>query len=170
MLIRLGYDVRFEVPAEVAMVAMLNVHPSRERDLRQPDEVLLDPPVRSRTYLDSFGNRCVRFLAPAGPVRLYSSTLIEDSGQPDPENRDAREHRVDDLPPDTLQFLLASRYCEVEFLSAIALRLFGHLPRGWRRVQAVCDWVYEHVKFGYPHARATRTAAGSSRRNDRHTR
>jgi transglutaminase-like putative cysteine protease len=36
---------------------------------------------------------------------------------------------------------------------------FGKTPLGWPRVQAICDFVHSHVRFGYQHARATRTAA-----------
>ena len=82
MLIRLGYDIQFEIPATVAMVGMLHVHPSRVPDLREPDEVSISPEVRVESYIDSYGNRCARWLAPAGPLRLTSSTLIEDIGTP----------------------------------------------------------------------------------------
>jgi transglutaminase-like putative cysteine protease len=37
-------------------------------------------------------------------------------------------------------------------------QLFGQTPLGWSRVQAICDYVHNHVAFGYQHARATRTA------------
>jgi transglutaminase-like putative cysteine protease len=73
-------------------------------------------------------------------------------------NRAAREVPVEYLPHETLQFLLSSRYCEVDLLSDTASWLFGGLPRGWQRVQAVCDWVHDHVTFGYEYARSTRTA------------
>jgi transglutaminase-like putative cysteine protease len=53
---------------------------------------------------------------------------------------------------------MPSRFCEVDLLSSTAAELFGGLPRGWPRVQAVCDWVHEKVTFSYPHARPTRTA------------
>src|SRR5271154_296439 len=120
MLIRLGYDIRFQVPAPVPMVALLNVHPSREADLLEPDRLCIEPAMEAEVYFDSFGNRCSRFVAPAGELRLRNSTLIEDSGLPDPESPGAREVPVEDLPPETLQFLLASRYCEVDLLSNTA--------------------------------------------------
>jgi transglutaminase-like putative cysteine protease len=65
---------------------------------------------------------------------------------------------VQELPTETLRFLLASRYCEVDRLSDTAWNLFGNIAPGWGRVQAVCDWVNRHVTFGYPFARPTRTA------------
>jgi len=36
--------------------------------------------------------------------------------------------------------------------------LFGKTAPGWARVQAICDFVQSHVRFGYEHARSTRTA------------
>jgi hypothetical protein len=62
MLIRLGYDIQFEIPEAVAMVGMLHVHPSRIQNLREPDEVGISPEVRVESYTDSYGNRCY-FLA-----------------------------------------------------------------------------------------------------------
>jgi transglutaminase-like putative cysteine protease len=158
MLIRLGYDIGFNVPAPVTIVAMLHVHPSREIHLREPDELKLDPNVPVTSYIDTFGNRCSRFEAPAGYVRLSSSTLVEDSGLEDPVPLDAPEHPVADLPNDTLIYLLNSRYCEVDRLSNVAVELFGNVTPGWGRVQAICDWVYSKVVFGYQHARSTKTA------------
>jgi transglutaminase-like putative cysteine protease len=158
MLIRLGYDIQFEIPQSVAMVAVLHVHPSRVVDLREPDELLLQPAATTSSYIDSYGNRCTRFLAPPGLVRLSSTTLIEDSGEPDPTDLRAREHPVNDLPHETLRYLLNSRYCEVDRLSNIAVELFGNAPPGWQRVQAICSWVHQKVGFGYHHARSSKTA------------
>lgn len=158
MLIRLGYDIEFQIPMRVPVVALLNVHPSREKDLREPDELRVEPDVPIEKYIDSFGNRCCRFVAPVGSVRLTNSTLIEDSGEPDPQNPDAKEIPVEELPAETLRFLLASRYCEVDLLSNVAADLFGDVAPGWNRVQAICNWVNRKVTFGYSYARPTKTA------------
>jgi len=158
MFIRLGYDIEFEVPAAVAMVSMLSVHPSRVPDLRARDELCIEPEVEVTSYIDGFGNRCTRFVAPPGTLRLRSTTLIEDPGTPDPVAPNARERPVGDLPHETLIYLLNSRYCEVDRLSNVAMELFGATPPGWGRVQAICNWVNAKVSFGYQHARPTRTA------------
>lgn len=158
MLIRLGYDIQFDIPSPVAMVAVLHVHPSRTQDLRERDEMVIGPNVRSDSYLDSYGNRCTRFVAPQGPLQLKCSTLIEDRGTPDPIDLNAKELPVNDLPHDTLRYLLNSRYCEVDRLSNIAVELFGGVTPGWGRVQAICDWVHAKVNFGYHHARPSKTA------------
>src|SRR5262245_62114682 len=81
------------------------------------------------------------------------------SGLPEAVEPNARQLEVADLPHDALVFLLASRYCETDRLLQEAWARFGKTPLGWPRVQAICDFVHSHVRFGYQHARATRTAA-----------
>ena len=130
MLIRLGYDLRFDLPAPTAMVALLHVHPSRDRDLREPDALQTEPKLPVAEYIDSFGNRCSRIFAPAGALRLHGSTLIVGADELDEMDANAEEMPVQDLPHEVLKFLLNSRYCEVDRLSAIALDLFGGMPRG----------------------------------------
>ncbi len=158
MRIRVGYEIKFDLAEETTMVAMLNVYPSRALDLIEPDEVHTDPELPLNYYFDGFGNRCVRIVAPAGPLRLYSSTLVQDSGQPDPVSLTARELPVSELPEEVLSFLLSSRYCEVDRFSNIAYELFGQTNPGWPRVQAICDWVHGKVRFDYSSARPTKTA------------
>jgi transglutaminase-like putative cysteine protease len=158
MLIRLAYDIQFEIPAEVAMVALLNIHPSRIGDLEEPDELRTEPGLEVSSFIDGFGNRCARFVAPKGLLRLSNSTLIRDSGEPDPFNWFARESPVGSLPNEILQFLLSSRYCEVDRFSSIAVELFGEVAPGWGRVQGICNWVHNHVTFNYQQARPTKTA------------
>jgi transglutaminase-like putative cysteine protease len=158
MLIRLGYDIQFDIPAQVAMVGVLHVHPSRVQDLREPDELTIEPSLKIESYLDSYGNRCSRFLAPAGSLKITNSTLIEDPGTPDPVSLNAQEHPVNELPPETLRYLLNSRYCEVDRLSNLAVELFGWQTPGWSRVQAICNWVHAKIAFGYHHARSSKTA------------
>jgi transglutaminase-like putative cysteine protease len=158
MFIRLGYDIQFDIPSPVAMVAVLHVHPSRIKDLREPDQLWIEPAARTSSYIDSYGNRCTRFEAQPGSLRLSNSTLIEDSGLLDAVNFGAREHPVNDLPHEVLRYLLNSRYCEVDRLSNIAVELFAGEAPGWNRVQAICNWVHNKVTFGYHLARPSKTA------------
>jgi transglutaminase-like putative cysteine protease len=160
MLIRLGYDIQFDVIGEVPIMTLLNVHPSREKDLREADELSTDPLVAIENFQDIFGNHACRLLARAGKIRLQNSTLIEDSGLPDLECLDAREVPVGQLPPGVLPYLLNSRYCEVDLLSNTASELFWNAPRGWGRVKAVCEWVHSKVTFGYEFSNPVRTALG----------
>jgi transglutaminase-like putative cysteine protease len=158
MNIRFGYEIVYRCPQPVPMILMLHVHPSRTLDLLRADEMRITPPVATDTYTDVFGNTCTRILSPAGSIRITADALIEDNGLPDPSFPDAKEHPVQELPPDTLSYLLGSRYCETQILMNDAWRLFGHLEPGWSRVQAVCDFTNQHIAFGYHFARPTKTA------------
>ncbi len=158
MLIRMGYDIELELSMPMAVVAVLNVHPSRMTDLLEPDEIQISPRAVSEEYRDTFGNRCTRILAQQGPLRLSGSTLIRDSGEPDAVDWNAAQVRVERLPHETLRFLLASRYCEVDKLSDLAWTVFGNVAPGWPMVQAICDWVHGHVTFDYNSARPNKSA------------
>jgi len=158
MRIRIGYDIVYDLPAPTALLLMLYTHPSRGDDLLEPDLLHTEPSLPIQEFTDGFGNRCARLLAPAGRLRLFSDALVHDSGQPSAVSPQARQHDVQDLPPEVLPFLLGSRYCEVEIFSQIAWDLFGQSPPGWGRVQSVCDWVHANVQFDYMSARVTKTA------------
>ena len=159
MRLRVGCELTFDFPQATPLIATLNVHFSRVSDLERPDHLMTSPAVPVVGYRDSFGNWCNRLVAPAGRFTLGTDTVIQDSGQPDITQWDAQQHPVEDLPSDAIQFLLGSRYCETDRLSDEAWRLFGNTPPGWQRVQAVCDFVHNHITFGYAQASPMRTAA-----------
>jgi transglutaminase-like putative cysteine protease len=161
MRIHFGFDIAMEFAQATPMLMMLNVHPSRRRDLIVPDLLRLEPDVRLSTYIDAFGNRCSRVVAPPGRFRVATDAVIVDSGLPDRFAPEAREVLIADLPSETLIYLLGSRYCETDALSQTAWNHFGHTRPGWSRVQAIVDFVHDHLDFGYQHARATRTALES---------
>ena len=156
--IRVGYEITFENLQPTPMILKLNIHSSRTHDLVVPDHLVTEPSVPLSGYRDSFGNWCTRLESPAGRIRIASIGNVRDSGKPDEIAPSAWQHSVPDLPPDTLQFLLGSRYCETDRLSQIAWDLFGQCRPGWPRVQAICDFVHGHIRFGYEYARSTKTA------------
>ena len=141
------------------MIATLNVHSSRVSDLERPDFIITTPSVPIEGYRDTFGNWCSRFVAPAGRFTLKTETVVRDSGLWDPASPDAQQIQVQNLPAESLLFLMGSRYCETDLLSDIAWNLFGGTPLGWARVQAICDYVHDRIAFNYAQSRATRTAA-----------
>lgn len=158
MILRIGYEMAFDVQTPTPILLMLFVHPDLTERLSQPEQLHVEPDIPVEIFCDAFGNRCARILAPAGKLKLWYENTITNSSLPEPVAPNARQHPVEELPTDVLPFLLASRYCEVDRLSELAWNLFGNTPPGWARVQAVCDWVHQHVEFGYPYARATKTA------------
>lgn len=157
MRIRIGYEIRFQVPAPTPMHLLLHTYPNRY-PLPQGDELKVEPFTPYEIFIDQFGNRCTRLLAPEGTFALEGDGIVEVDGKPDLVDMDARELPTLELPHETLQFLHSSRYCEVDRLEDFAWKQFGQIPFGYRRVQAICDWVHNHIEFGYSHARNTMTA------------
>ena len=141
------------------MVLMLYTHPSRADALRTADWIRVDPDTFVEVFTDAFGNYCGRLVAGPGTLRLWSMTVIEDTGMPDQVCPYAPQQPVEELPTAVLPFLLGSRYCEVDKLTDSAWSLFGQTPLGWPRAQAVCDWVHHNVQFGYEFASPFKSAS-----------
>jgi transglutaminase-like putative cysteine protease len=158
MLIQIGYELVFYCPQMTPMILMLNVHYSRASDIVSPDRLTTDPETPITTYRDGFGNWCSRIVAPVGRIRLKGAGVVRDSAIPDVLTPSAEQHALQDLPEETLVFLMGSRYCETDLLSEVAWSRFGQSTPGWSRVQAICDFVHNHIAFNYQDARATRTA------------
>ncbi|HEY9825408.1 MAG TPA: transglutaminase family protein [Stenomitos sp.] len=159
MLIHFGYEIIFNLPQSIPLLLKLYTHPSVADKLKQPEQLQLWPNTDFNEFYDDFGNRCVRVLAPQGQLRIWNDAVIEDSGRPDVVDQTAQQISAFDLPSSTLQYLLNSRYCEVDLLSDAAWNLFGDLPPGWSRVQAICDWVHTHVRYGYGESHPSKTAS-----------
>jgi len=158
MQLRAGYELIYHFPQPTPMILVVNVHHSRAADLVVPDLLTTDPSIPISGYHDSFGNWCNRLVAPAGRLRLTADFTIRDSGLQDEIVPHAWQDSVQNLPEDTLVFLLGSRYCETDLLSNAAWQLFQLTTPGYPRVQAICDYVHNHIAFNYQNARATRTA------------
>jgi transglutaminase-like putative cysteine protease len=158
MRIRVGYELVYDCPQPTPMVLMLTIHHTRARDIVVPDRMIPDPCVPTISYRDAFGNWCSRIVAPEGRMRLSATALLNDSGEPDAISDAELQHTVEDLPEESLVFLLGSRYCETDRLVGIAWDLFGEASTGARRVQAICNYVHRHITFSYQDARSTRTA------------
>nr|WP_092903583.1 transglutaminase family protein [Rhodobacter sp. 24-YEA-8] len=159
MLIRLGYEIEITCGQPTEVIALLDPHPDLAGNMVRSSGVQIEPSVPNRTYIDPYGNSCLRLTAPAGAMRLSRDSLVEVEGRPDQWDETAQECSVSDLPDEALGYLLASRYCETDLMMAQAWELFGNVAPGWTRVRAIFDYVNSHLTFGYEHARATRTAA-----------
>ena len=158
MKIRVGYELIYDFPQPTPMILVLGTHLTRASDVIVPDYLTTDPAVTISPYRDSYGNWCSRLVAPAGRMRLSGDGIVRDSGLPDVVAPSAPQHAVEDLPAETIVYLLGSRYCETDRLSDIAWQLFAQTTPGWARVQAICDYVHNHITFGYQYARPTKTA------------
>jgi transglutaminase-like putative cysteine protease len=158
MLIRCGYDISFEAETRTAMMAMLSLHPSRHQDLQTAQRLMISPDIPLYHYEDGFGNIATRLTVPPGGVTLSCDFVIEDSGEPERPAPVGPQTPVEDLPDDVMIFLLGSRYCETDRLMDVAWANFAHYGTASERVDAIVDFVHNHIEFGYHHARSDKTA------------
>lgn len=158
MQLRIGYEFKYQFPQATPGLLNLNVHHTRVSDLLRPDVIRTTPTIPSTCFRDGFGNWCSRMVAPPGDVTITCETDIRDSGHEEVLATEAGQCLVERLPDETLEFLRASRFCESDELLDLSWRLFGHFKPGGARVQAICDYVHNHIRFDYTQARPTRTA------------
>lgn len=159
MLIRFGYEIDVECTAPVPMLLALSTHSELDGRLIGEDVVRASQDCGGRSYLDRFGNRITRIVAPVGSTKLWSDCVVDLDGSPDAQMPSARQHAISDLPDEVLSYLMASRYCDSDNLITQAWSLFGNTSEGWERVQAITQFVNQHVTFGYQFGRANKTAS-----------
>ena len=145
---RVGCEFHFDAAVPVPAVALLGarqdggVTVERETWRVQPDASFSD-------VVDIYGNHARRVVIGPGKASLRYDAEVTTSAALDEVGLVAVQHPVEDLPAGVLIHTLASRYCLSDMLSEAAVDLFGATPRGWERVQAVCDWVHDNVRFDY---------------------
>lgn len=101
-------------------------------------------------------NRSLRVHAQAGTTSIrYRARVVRRFEEPD---HDAPELSIAELPDEVMQYLLPTRYCESDVLSGMAQRTFGHLPRGYSRVEAIVAWIREHIFYQVGQSNVTTTA------------
>ena len=108
-----------------------------------------DPAMTIRGYTDLYGNPCLRAVLPAGRSSFRYQAIAVVPDRTEEIDPDAPELAPDDLPDDTLIYTLPSRYCLPDVLGDEAWSRFGGLVPGYRRVQAICEYVHGHLTFQY---------------------
>ena len=164
---RVCVGCRFDHHAEHDTAAGVLVEPhgdTRDRVLAS-ERWSTEPPVLTPSHCDLYGNRWRRLILPAGTSSFTYDAVVDIPPDPEPQpGRGDRQHRVEDLPDSLLHWLLASRYCQSDALSAATWELFGATPPGAERVQAVCDWIHDNVEYGIQSVPTTTTIEVFERR------
>jgi transglutaminase-like putative cysteine protease len=117
------------------------------------------PETPTRTYSDLYGNPCRRVTIPAGQSVITYRATAEVPDAMEDADEDAPERPADQLPDETLIYTLPSRYCLPDVLGREAWNRFGTMAPGYRRVQAICDYVHGHLTFSYGSSSPQSTAA-----------
>ena len=101
------------------MLLAMYPHLLNNRRMIGSDHIRTEPEAAVEEYADMFGNRCARLQAPPGATTLWSDCIVEDTGEPDEFNWNARQHEIVDLP--------VERWC----------RKVGGESESWRKLLVV---------------------------------
>jgi transglutaminase-like putative cysteine protease len=158
MELRIGCTLQLRCEQVVPILTLVHPHVSRRHDLHSAEMLALNPDRAVEVLMDQAGNRWCRFLASPGTTTIHYGATVHDHGQTDPVVPSAGECPLTALPIDAYRYLNPSRYCDTDRLGELAWREFAAVPMGWARVQAVCDWVHQRLRFDYGAARSDKTA------------
>lgn len=75
---------------------------------------------------------------------IYEATVEVD--YPIPTGQE-EEMEIENLPIEVIPYIWASRYCESDAILQLATRTFGNLPRGYQRVEAICEWIRNNITY-----------------------
>lgn len=151
---RLVYDVRQRTIFLLKIAAGWTSHQHVDGESLTTDPIVGIEPCQ----VGLEGNRLHRMVVE--PCRLTINYEAAADLTPEIERpRSVDESQASQMPPEVLTYMNPSRYCESDVLARFAYEEFGQIPPGFTRVQAICDWVYEHLDYTPGSTTATSTAA-----------
>jgi transglutaminase-like putative cysteine protease len=155
-------DVRADLKYEVRFTTVFLFQIAAARTDHQQviwEQLTIDPQLQAEKYQVGLeGNQLHRIVVQ--PCELWVSyqgnvELAPEINRPNVVG----ESNASEMPPEVLTYLNPSRYCESDLLARFSFEEFGQMPRGFSRVQAICDWVSEHLDYTADSTNSSTTAA-----------
>lgn len=145
--IELTIDLRYDVGSPGADF-VFNIHGAHTRcQTIHSENLRISQPLLPQVFTDTVThNRYLRMSAFEGPLQVSYHAVVDlhhHFAQP----ADVAEIPVARLPPEVLNYIYPSRYCQSDRLGALVMAEFGTLQQGYGRVLAIQDWVRRHVQF-----------------------
>ena len=144
--VRVGCEFNYDVSAPATMTVQVRPRSDARHQLVS-ESWATTPLLPVDEYADVYGNPVKRLVVPDGPLTLKYDAVCAVPGDADPDGSGTPQVPVGEIPGELLHFPLPSRYCLSDELMDTAWQLFGQTEPGWSRVQAICDWVHDHVEF-----------------------
>jgi len=145
MWIRATCFLEFHNPVATPFLFMLRPRSGWQQWVAREEYVLI-PAVSAVEFTDPFGNLCQRLMAPPGRFSVHTSVDIECSDASD-EAPGAHFVEVQQLPDDTLPFLLPSRYCESDRLSQTAASIVSGRVSGYDQCTAIVNYIRQRIRY-----------------------
>ena len=156
--LRVGCEFRYDVSAPTPVT--VQVRPRSDSIHQLVSETWSTAPsVPVDEYVDIYGNPVKRFVMPPGPLVLRYDAVCAVPDEADPDATAVPQRQIEELPGEVLHFTLPSRYCLSDELMGMAWELFGQTQPGGARVQAICDWVHDNIRFKYGTSNPLTTAS-----------
>lgn len=144
--IRIGCQLGYVTEAANPAVFLVQP-PAHARQMLERETLRLTGATATGEFVDGFGNRCHRVTLQPGDSQLRYEGLATVPPDGDAVISDARQIPPEELPPQLLRYTLPSRYAETDKLLGFAWDTFAHVPRGWPRARAICDWVHDQIAY-----------------------
>jgi len=156
--INVGCDLTYEVRQSTVFLFQITAATTQHQRVASQD-LQLNPQVNVESFNAGAEGNCL-YRAIVEPCEFKISYRAQMEMTPDVEQPgEVGETMTAQMPPDVLTYLNPSRYCESDLLSRFAFEEFGHLYRGYSRVQAICNWVFDHLDYAPGSTSGTTTAA-----------
>ena len=161
MRLKAGCEIALSSKAPAPFVAMLRPRSGRAQWVSR-ELFELTPRVPGAEYVDVFGNLCQRLIAP--PPRLVIKTeMVVDVDDSIATKPGAPLTLPQDLPDQSLQFLLPSRYCPSDSMNELAQTVVRDKTPGYDQVDAIRGWIRDTIEYRYGVSKPTSTALDTIR-------
>ncbi|MFT5540787.1 MAG: transglutaminase-like putative cysteine protease [Alphaproteobacteria bacterium] len=146
MLFRIGCTLGYVVPEPSVFLFNIAVAQGPRQRIVHEELKLTPALTHEEQALPETNTRFTRIDVPAGHLSLHYEARVERAQEP-PLPDDATAPAMGQLPAVVLPYLFPSRYCQADLLTDLAYEVAGHLPPGPAQVTAICDWVYDNLRY-----------------------
>jgi transglutaminase-like putative cysteine protease len=137
--------LEFNIPVATPFLLMLRPRSGRQQWVAR-EQYVLTPSVWAAEFTDPFGNLCQRLVAPPGPFSVHTSVDIEAADASDAAPG-APFIEVQNLPDETLPFLLPSRFCESDRFTQLASSIVAGRAAGYDQCTAIVEYIRQTVQY-----------------------
>ena len=156
MTLKTGCSLDYYSNEETPLILLLNLFKGASQTVIQ-EEWTTEPSVQMTEYVDMYGNICQRLIAPIGSFAVNTTGCVE-TDEYATVDYTADFMLVQDLPAETLLYLLPSRFCESDKLGTQAAEIVKGLWYGYEIVEAIRQWVHQHITYQYDHSTSSTSA------------
>jgi transglutaminase-like putative cysteine protease len=156
MKLKVACQLLYESPENVPLILLLRSQNTVGQIVIE-EKYELNPNLPTYYYTDVYGNKCQRMISPIGKLEINTCAIVEVENEIE-VNFEADFVPVENLPDNILIYLLASRYCESDKLSNLAIEITENLPLGYHQVDAIRQWVKDNIRFEYGQTNSSTSA------------